>query len=378
MTEKKYTAILIDTSIYDGNGLRLEKGLLGKLTQFKDARTKFLIPDVIIGELKNHLEQKVKASRASLEKSLDDADDHLFYEGQELASAKALLLDSQGVEDSAERRLQGFIEVTGAITINSGDHLSVTELLGKYFGNEPPFAETGKKKNEFPDAITLMAVESWAKKNSEIVYAVAKDNDWKNYCEKSDLIDYYEDLGDALAYFNDFENKLYNLVARLEKDIHEDDSIDFKKEVGEFLDAGMTNMYPDQDADSPLVWEPDGCQLKFIDFNFIEDSFKVIYNKNKQTILEAMVEIEFSAEGQFSLYAYDSIDKDNVYLDSVTSEVTEFFETRILITLVGDYSEYDGESEGSFEVDDVELLDKIRRIHYGYIEPDFELDSDEE
>lgn len=29
--ELEYDALLVDTSIFDGNGLRLEKGLLGKL-----------------------------------------------------------------------------------------------------------------------------------------------------------------------------------------------------------------------------------------------------------------------------------------------------------------------------------------------------------
>lgn len=54
MTEK-FTAILLDTSIYDQYGLKLEKGLLGKLSQFSRTPTTFLIPDVIYNEVKNHL-----------------------------------------------------------------------------------------------------------------------------------------------------------------------------------------------------------------------------------------------------------------------------------------------------------------------------------
>ena len=45
--EQEYEALLIDTSIFDGNGLRLEKGLLGKLNQFKRSPVVFLLPDVI-------------------------------------------------------------------------------------------------------------------------------------------------------------------------------------------------------------------------------------------------------------------------------------------------------------------------------------------
>lgn len=49
--EKEYGAILIDTSIFDGNGLRLEKGLLGKLSQFKQSPIVYLFPDVCSGQV---------------------------------------------------------------------------------------------------------------------------------------------------------------------------------------------------------------------------------------------------------------------------------------------------------------------------------------
>jgi hypothetical protein len=66
--DKNYDVILIDTSIFDGNGLRLEAGLLGKLRQFKKTNIDILLPDVIKNEIQSHLEKKIKVSRSSLEK----------------------------------------------------------------------------------------------------------------------------------------------------------------------------------------------------------------------------------------------------------------------------------------------------------------------
>ncbi|EEA6727439.1 hypothetical protein GK23_08830, partial [Salmonella enterica subsp. enterica serovar Newport] len=94
MTEK-FTAILLDTSIYDQYGLKLEKGLLGKLSQFSRTSTTFLIPDVIYNEVKNHLERKIKTSRGSLEKAFEEAGDHLFFDGSELNDAKKTLIESR-------------------------------------------------------------------------------------------------------------------------------------------------------------------------------------------------------------------------------------------------------------------------------------------
>lgn len=54
----KYNAILLDTSIFDAYGLRLEKGLLSKLSQFRKSPVEILLPDVIRGEVKAHLAKK--------------------------------------------------------------------------------------------------------------------------------------------------------------------------------------------------------------------------------------------------------------------------------------------------------------------------------
>lgn len=78
MSLQNYNAILIDTSIFDGNGLRLETGLLGKLRQFKETKIDLLLPNVIKNEIQSHLEKKIRDSSLSLEKAINHAGDYLF------------------------------------------------------------------------------------------------------------------------------------------------------------------------------------------------------------------------------------------------------------------------------------------------------------
>lgn len=144
--ELKYEALLIDTSIFDGNGLRLEKNLLGKINQFKRSPVVFLLPDVICGEIKTHLEQKIRAARSALEKSINEAGDHLFFDGNTLSQVKELLLESKEIEGLAETRLNNFIEKTGAVVLECGKYLSVSDLLKKYFSNTPPVFRKWKKE----------------------------------------------------------------------------------------------------------------------------------------------------------------------------------------------------------------------------------------
>lgn len=124
--DKQYGAILVDTCIFDKNGLRLEKGLLGKLNQFKDSEIHYLLPDVIKSEVRNHLESKVKSARASLEKALNDAGDHLFFDGSELNHAKSVLIDSNEIKGVAENRINKFILSTGALVLDCGKYVSVS------------------------------------------------------------------------------------------------------------------------------------------------------------------------------------------------------------------------------------------------------------
>lgn len=365
--KEKYGAILVDTSIFDSHALKLEKGLLGKLAQFKKSPIVYLLPDVIKNEVKSHLESKIKVSRSALEKALNDAGDHLFFEGSELNDAKKILIDSKEIEGLAESRVENFIESTGALVLETGSYVSVSELLSKYFSNKPPFAEKGKKKNEFPDAIVLMAVEAWAEQNNTSVLAVAKDGDWQKYCEDSDRIDYQEDLSRGLEHFNR-TNAPYALLANLEAALNSGTAGAFLSAVGSGLESAFDGFTPDQEADSHLYWEPEGSHGWFKEFDLIDHEFRIIDKDDDWVVLEALANITVEAEGEFSLSLYDSIDKDHVHMGAITVKAKEEFESEILITISGNL---DGPID-ELTVDEVEVVSPINTVHFGTIEPDYD------
>ncbi|CAH0535455.1 hypothetical protein VST7929_03029 [Vibrio stylophorae] len=365
-SSKDYGAILVDTSIFDAHGLRLEKGFLGKLHQFKDSEIEYLFPDVIKNEVQNHLEKKVKVSRSALEKALNDAGDHLFFDGSELNDAKSLLIDSKEIEGIAKSRVDNFISNSGALVLECGEYVSVSDLLQKYFKNESPFAATGKKKNEFPDAIILMAVDAWAEEHGIEVLAVAKDGDWENYCKDSEYIDYTEDFSDALSKFNKATAPFAFLSTLIEAcDNHE--AGEFMEKIRERVSAYFDGFTPDQEADSFLYWEPEGCNGWLSDFELADSNFKIVDHDEDYIVLEVSANITIEAEGEFSFSQYDSIDRDYVYLGGVTATAEEEFTSEILITITGDLT---GELS-ELDIDDVEVVDPIKSIDFGTIEPDY-------
>jgi len=365
LSEKpEYDAILIDTSVFDGNGLRLETGLLGKLSQFKKSPIDFIMPDVIRNEIKSHLEQKIRASRSALEKSINDAGDHLFFDGSTLNDAKNLLLRSNEIEGLAETRLENFIQKTGALVIESGEHLTVSSLLKQYFSNKAPFSESGKKKNEFPDAIILMAVEEWACKLNKSVLAIAKDGDWSKYCDSSECITCMSELSDGLAIFNK-ANAPYTFLANLESALDSETATSFLNGIEVRLKSILDGFTPDQDAESYLYWEPDGSNGWFKSFYLISNKFRIIESEEEFIVLEGRAAITVEAEGEFSLSVHDSIDDDYVHIDSVTATAKEEFETDILITITGDLN---GPIDDLF-IEEVEIVTPIKSIHFGALAP---------
>lgn len=374
MINKPYTAITLDTSIFDGNRLLLEKGLLGKLSQFKNSKVKFVLTDIVVHELKKHLNEKIKASKNSLEKSIEDAREHLFFEGSDLNEAKEKILKGKNTEDLAKSRVENFIESTGAQLLDSGSYVSVSELRDKYFNNEAPFATTGKKKNEFPDAIALMALESWAEANDERIYAVAKDKDWELYCQELECIDYFEDLSKALDHFNR-HNTPSDVITRLESAISNNTAMKFTHELSKGLEDFYSGIVIDQDCDSPLNWEPQGVNISLADFHFSEDELQIVNSEHDSIIVEAYLNVDLDMEGEFSLYQYDSIDRDNIYMGSVSPTVSQNFEEKVLITVSGDLEKAKADPD-ELEIVDVEVLKKNRTVHFGYLEPEIEPDYD--
>lgn len=361
-----YDAIVVDTSIFDSHALRLESGLLDKLKQFSKSPVEFIVPDVIKNEIHSHLDKKIRIARSALEKSINDASDHLFFDGSILNNAKKLIVESEEVEGLAKFRLDKFIHDTGALVIECNEYITINDVLQIYFKNEPPFAESGKKKNEFPDAIVLLAVESWADKNGKKVLAVAQDKDWEAYCQISKNIDYTSNFSDALSKFNT-ATAPYVLLENLRIALEKGNAKKFLSTVESSLKLALDGFTPDQEADSYFFWEPEGATGWFKSFEFIDCDFKVIDTNENWVVIEALADITVEAEGDFSLSMRDPIDRDYVSVGSINVTTETEFQSEILITLSGDLNGDINE----LDIEEVEIVDPITSMEFGTLEPDY-------
>jgi rRNA-processing protein FCF1 len=155
------TCITIDTNVIIDHGNLLSEGLVAQLAQFCGQPIQFLITDVVIGETKKHV-AAAHEHRIAILRKLSQGASRYLERGPELEWLKEEIEAIRPAKDFAEEEIKAFLEATHAIVIDA-DYISTGQILDSYFAGSAPFTRTGAKKCEFPDAIALGGIESWAR-----------------------------------------------------------------------------------------------------------------------------------------------------------------------------------------------------------------------
>ncbi|WP_107314892.1 PIN domain-containing protein [Burkholderia metallica] len=201
---KEIGAIALNTSIFDGQQGRLEDGLLRRVEQFRSTQNvEVLMPDVVQRELIAHLTRDAADARTALLRATRASE----LVGLLPQDARTLLERSVAQAlapgDAATARVMRWLERTEATVLDVATHVDLRALFDRYFAAQPPFAEAGEKKHEFPDAAALLALESWAAERSTGILVVSSDKDWQRFCAGSKRLFWTADLGDALGALQD-------------------------------------------------------------------------------------------------------------------------------------------------------------------------------
>lgn len=365
-----YGAITIDTSIFDGNGLKLESGLFKKLAQFKESPADLVLSEIILREVKNHLTKKVKEVKLQVEKSFKECQTHLVVDAEIIAKAREAMFDGRDDEKVVKERVDRFIENTGLLVVPATDKIDMPTLLDKYFTGKAPFSDSGKKKSEFPDAIALMTLEAWAKDKGIKIVAVSADGDWADYGKESEYIDVVSDLAEAIAIFQP-RNNAYAFCMKLAEDLPNGKADKIINAIHDYLLYKIPDLDLTPDAGSDYYFEADYVEVVFKDFEIMTDNSKAILQpveiEADEVVIELKLKVEAEASCHFSLSAWDSIDREYVPMSGTTASAVLDFETEILLTLSGDFE------KGIEEVDisDYELIYLPSDVDFGYIEPDW-------
>lgn len=363
-----YGAITIDTSIFDKYGNRLDQGLLKALEQFRGKPVRFILSEIVVRELIDHMERQVVSSVASMERAIKDARSYLGVDVCLPFELLKLMETSSNLHEVAKQRLAGFIERAGVIVISAGYNVDVQDLVRRYFSSEPPFSD-GKKKNEFPDAIALLSLEAYAKENDFKVLAVSLDSDWEKFCSASNWVDISKDLAEAVAVFQP-QNDAVDMCVALAKELSQKEEA--FNEIASQVEDHVSDLEFLVDADSQFHWDLQSMYIKSNELYFEEERdglpvLNPVRIDDGRAIIETKIGVKCTVEAEFALSVRDGIDKDYVSMGIAVEQKEMHFTCGLLFTVHWDLT-----SGGyTFDISDVDVTNDREVVSFGYLEPEW-------
>jgi len=209
------------------------------------------------------------------------------------------------------------------------------EILSLYFDKKPPFGD-GKKKSEFPDALSLFSLKSILDPEEKI-YVISGDGDLKTFCDTDSQLIYLESLDKLLDLYNQHTNKLTDQV----KQYFENNEDEVKGKIQEYLEGcDVYNVSTWEDA------EVDNDALSVINLGNIVPSVIFISDEESQITFDIDVEFEVTVTGpDFNNGIYDREDG-LIYTFDTTSQ-TKIISTTYTIEILLYYDFVDGSLENA-------------------------------
>lgn len=367
------TALTIDTSIFEKNGLALESGLLAQLEQFRESEFELVIANTVANEVKRHLAKNATDAAKALRNALAHTAKHRALSATHQDELTALSnLAGSDVEARARKRFDDWAERVGAKILHEDQFAAIGEIMRRYEAGEPPFAETGEKKQEFPDAVALSTLEGWAEERNTRILAVAHDKDWQRYGAQSKRLVVVDDLADALSTIlgagaaREPAVRLATLfVAGDEVGLHAAVLAATRHQVNKFefrIEADSQFTVVDEDVEATV----DDIKLHIPDATGA--TLDTISREDSQAVIKVSGIASLQIDARFKLAQYDSIDRDYVGMGTATE--FDFIEIgfEVLVTVQLD--------PDGVTIDAVELLPVTHDMYFNDIEPDWMSDPD--
>lgn len=367
------TALTIDTSIFEKNGLALESGLLAQLEQFQKNDFELVIANTVANEVKRHLAKNATDATKTLRTALAHTTKHRALSSAHQEELTALSNLAAADDDArARQRFDDWAQRVGADVIHENEFASIGEVMRRYEAGEPPFAETGEKKQEFPDAVALSTLEGWAEERDTRILAVAQDKDWQRYGAQSKRLVVVDDLADALSAMQGL-GAAREPVVRLATLFVAGDVVGLHAAVLEAVEHQVDKFEFRVEADSQFSVVEEGVEAAVYDISLnIPDAtgstLDTISHDDEQVVIKVSGTASLNIDVHFNFEKFDSIDHDYVSMGSTTIPDHVEIEFEVLVTV---QINADG-----LVLDGVELLPVTHSMYFNDIEPDWMSDPD--
>ena len=326
-----------------------------------------IFPSTVVRETTAHLEEAVRNLRTTLRKAISDA--------RRLLPDILLLFESEDCDkidpgDIAKNSVKRFLSDIRAEEVGV-DFADLKDVERRYFDNLPPFAGSGDKKHEFPDAIALSSIEGWAKTKGKRVLAVSNDKGWLSYSSES--IKVVSTLSEALGILQKDPEHLARLfVAARLRELPLRTLYPYSAAFSELLSKAVEQADFNVEAQSDMRFESDFPEVSLQGYSIDED-FTLAKIEGNEIVADVSLWLHVGVSVHISFSVTDGINGDDVSMGAAeVSRDVDIRDVRALVAFARDLQEED------CDIINVELAPISSSLDLGFVEPDWKIRELEE
>ncbi|MFY2006996.1 PIN domain-containing protein [Achromobacter xylosoxidans] len=251
--------------------------------------------------------------------------------------------DKAAVHAGAQKAFEDFLDDSKTTTVDL-KAVDAEQVFDMYFNRRAPFGD-GKKKSEFPDAFSLLAVRAHIDKQE--VYVVSQDEDLIRFCNENEGFIHVDVLEKVLDILNSHESERAKFI----KDYFTGHDAEIKERIKEKVNgAEVYNVSTWEDAE---VIDHEVVEVGEFDPNIVaidDESCEVSFDVDVKYRVKVSGPDTASAiwdKEAGHMYTFDEITREEVKKMNFGVEISLFFEVL----------------DGKFEMGDVDI--DIKGIHRG-------------
>lgn len=342
VTDNPIKYVFLDTQVYLQASMNFSGADFTAITKhFKTDRLNLVITDLTLKEVRKNLEALVKAEfqkQDGLRKS------SRFLRSSSLDVVKAAMapLDCGAIIEDLWAQFQAFLNAGYAINVDSSE-VPAGPVLEKYFAAAPPFGNSKDKKAEFPDAITIEALDTWAREEDCHLYIVSGDDLLHEACDAYELLHPFKTVADVLDNVASDDAITADFVrAKIQLKIEEIAA----QAIDEFEDYGFWVNNEDGEATVEVTeWKPEG-------------SPEILELEPDRAAVRLNLKVEYKAHLSFTISATGTYDPETGALLYAEEEEEDVLSKRTLKVDVE--ALFEGRDPDSFHIDAVSLAEPAR------------------
>ncbi|CDZ65548.1 Yli [Neorhizobium galegae bv. orientalis] len=353
----KYGAVTFDTQTIDSNRFDFDSGALQQLKSLRDSSVQVVLSEIVRSEIQKHVIDHVQKTLNTLDAAIKKARSY------RLTDIEQPVRGQTEAQETALTRVNEFFSELGVEMI-SPEQVPVSELMKRYSDIAPPFSPA--KRKEFPDAITLMSLEIWARDNNTHMLAISGDGDWQAFGNQSDWIDVVADIPAAMDLLNEGFERQREIVTGFISLIEQEPAGAIASDLRDAIERALDRLNITGEASSSYHVEGDQVQLQLQGYRLLRArDFELIGFDDKLELFVVAVDaqLKVKASTHFYLSAYDSVDRDYIGLGSTYASMISDLEVKLIVMIFRE--------EGSFNVHEVTITDAPSVLEFHEVEPDF-------